>query len=169
MIIFKTGSLMGQTGQGMSNKDFDRFSKFITGFTKFKDFEKSVKNFIRDQVDVNKSRAALFNNPESNPNVKSLVDQIGFIPLLSGGLVQNIEEFYEANGNEEGLKRLRYFMSDRSMKTPEEQPEVLDWTNLSDQERQQQYNDWQNHPSRKEGDILVFKEGDKKHRIRMDT
>ena len=124
MVIFKTGQLMGQTGQGMSNKDFDRFSAFIRGFTKPEDFEKSVKNFMKDQIDVNKARASLFNNPESNPAIKGL--NIGFIPLTESGLVQNVVEFINKNGDENAKNKLNYFLGDESIVTLESSPQEVE-------------------------------------------
>jgi hypothetical protein len=158
MVIFKTGSLMGQTGQGMSNKDFDRFSAFIRGFTKPEDFEKSVKNFMRDQIEVNKARASLFNNPESNPAIKGL--NIGFIPLTESGLVQNVVEFINKNGDENAKNKLNYFLGDESIVTLESSPQVADWTNADDTLRQEQFESWNNDPSRKDGDKFFYQIGD---------
>jgi hypothetical protein len=60
LAIFTTGQVYGQTGQSMSNKDYDRFSKFLLGFKDSKNFFESVGTFMqRQNASINDSANAI--------------------------------------------------------------------------------------------------------------
>ena len=62
LLIFRTGKAEGQTGQSMSNKDYERFSRFLTGFKDTGNFNASVNRFMLDKFATLESQRSVLMN-----------------------------------------------------------------------------------------------------------
>ena len=112
LLVFRTGVQEGQTGQGMSNKDFERFATFVKGFRKPEDFEASLKNFMKAQYASLNVDANLINNPAFNPKFEDFKAIGHFIPMR--GFVTTFDDYLTKINDTQAMEIRDYFTGDES-------------------------------------------------------
>ena len=109
LLIFRTGRAEGQTGQGMSNKDYDRFARFLTSFKDPKNFNKSVNSFMMDKFDQIENQRTLL---MEDSRVTTFTKQYGYSPFdRDNPLALSPEEFIikTKDSNERNGESYNYF------------------------------------------------------------
>jgi hypothetical protein len=78
LMAFRAGGLEGQSGNAMSNKDFDRLMQTMQASTNPDTFERNMTTYIADRVQTLDDRATQLNQ---HPMVRRFEQQYGYNPV----------------------------------------------------------------------------------------
>lgn len=94
LMAYRIGGAEGQTGQGMSNKDFDRFMQVIRSSSNSRTFATNLMSFLNEKKEgVNRLAVGLQNNPTVRDLNSRYADNPRMVALLDG--FKNVDDYYE--------------------------------------------------------------------------
>ena len=101
LMAYKVGAAEGQTGQGMSNKDADRFRTIIRSSSDAATFRKSLVDYVESKIDeVDVAAASILDHP----SVKGFDSMYPGSPLYGSFQKPPAREFYGRNDPERWQK-----------------------------------------------------------------
>ena len=89
LLTFRVAGLEGQTGNALSNKDFDRFQKIVTGSVDAADFRTKLSSLVGNGITRLESEFNLINDA---PDVRNFKEKFGYSPIADGRLVMRVED-----------------------------------------------------------------------------
>ena len=92
-MAYRIGGAEGQTGQGMSNKDFDRFMQVIRSSSNSRTFATNLMSFLNEKKEGVNRLAGLQNNATVRDLNSRYADNPRMVELLDG--FKNVDDYYE--------------------------------------------------------------------------
>ena len=85
LMAFKSGSMEGQSGNAMSNKDFERLKQFLGASKDYRVFLRNLGEYMQTKVTSINQMAEQLN---TDPSLQAFQDANGFNPLNQGSVVR---------------------------------------------------------------------------------
>lgn len=89
LMAFRAGGLEGQSGQAMSNRDFDRLLKIIRNSTDEATFKQGINDYLNDRVQAVNSAFGTLNQ---SPDLRIFKENYGYSPLRGADLVRSWQD-----------------------------------------------------------------------------
>jgi hypothetical protein len=108
LFTFRAGGLEGQSGQAMSNKDFDRLRKMLTAGGGKQAFLNATQSYVNDRVTAVRDQWGRF---DENPDLRSFFNRHNYNPLNNEPAARNIDDVIADNESDDRLKRGSDYLS----------------------------------------------------------
>jgi len=103
LMTFRAGGLEGQSGQAMSNRDFDRLRQMLTGGRTRETFLGTLSSYVNDRVQAVRDQHITITE---DPDLRSFIQRHGYDPLNGEPRAYSIDRVFEQNApNDRRLAR----------------------------------------------------------------
>jgi hypothetical protein len=133
LMTFRAGGLEGQTGNAMSNKDFERLQQMITASTDPEAFKKVLTDYINNSITGVKQEYLAFTG-EDFAELQVFRNEHGYDPLNNDPFTMTIERAIEVSAGTDPRLARGVEMLDKYTAQYAEQPEQATGNTLADLE-----------------------------------
>ena len=109
LFTFRAGGLEGQSGQAMSNKDFDRLRKMLTAGGGREAFLTATQSYVNDRV--TSVRDGWNSLRDGNNDIKSFFNRHNYDPLNGEPGAKSIDDVIADNASDDRLKKGSEYLS----------------------------------------------------------
>jgi hypothetical protein len=101
LFTFRAGGLEGQSGQAMSNKDFDRLRSMLTAGGGKEAFLKATQGYVNDRISAVSDE---WTSLSENPGMRSFFSRHSYNPLNNEPAAKNITTLMNASNTDARMK-----------------------------------------------------------------